>query len=36
MIVIENVSGLLTSHGGKDFDAICDAWPTPATASARW
>ena len=25
MIVIENVTGLLTSHGGKDFDAICDA-----------
>ena len=25
MIVIENVCGLLTSHGGKDFDAICDA-----------
>ena len=24
MIVIENVPGLLTSHGGKDFDAICD------------
>ena len=25
MIVIENVTGLITSHGGKDFDAICDA-----------
>ena len=25
MIVIENVTGLLTSHGGKDFDAICAA-----------
>ena len=25
MIVIENVCGLLTSHYGKDFDAICDA-----------
>ena len=25
MIVIENVCGLLTSHGGEDFDAICDA-----------
>ena len=25
MIVIENVCGLLTSHIGKDFDAICDA-----------
>ncbi len=25
LIVIENVCGLLTSHGGKDFDAICDA-----------
>jgi DNA (cytosine-5)-methyltransferase 1 len=25
LIVIENVTGLLTSHGGKDFDAICDA-----------
>ena len=25
LIVIENVPGLLTSHGGKDFDAICDA-----------
>ena len=25
MIVIENVCGLLTSHGGKDFDAICAA-----------
>jgi DNA (cytosine-5)-methyltransferase 1 len=23
--VIENVTGLLTSHGGKDFDAICGA-----------
>jgi DNA (cytosine-5)-methyltransferase 1 len=22
---LENVTGLLTSHGGKDFDAICDA-----------
>ena len=25
MIVIENVCGLLTSHNGNDFDAICDA-----------
>jgi site-specific DNA-cytosine methylase len=25
MIVIENVIGLITSHGGKDFDAICEA-----------
>jgi DNA (cytosine-5)-methyltransferase 1 len=25
LIVIENVTGLLTSHGGKDFDAICNA-----------
>lgn len=25
LIVIENVTGLLTSHGGKDFGAICDA-----------
>jgi DNA (cytosine-5)-methyltransferase 1 len=25
MIVIENVTGLLTSHAGADFDAICDA-----------
>ena len=25
MIVLENVCGLITSHGGKDFDAICDA-----------
>jgi DNA (cytosine-5)-methyltransferase 1 len=25
IIVIENVTGLLTSHGGKDFDAICTA-----------
>jgi DNA (cytosine-5)-methyltransferase 1 len=25
LIVIENVRGLLTSHGGKDFDAICGA-----------
>ena len=25
IIVIENVTGLLTSHDGKDFDAICDA-----------
>ena len=25
LIVIETVTGLLTSHGGKDFDAICDA-----------
>ena len=25
MIVIENVCGLLTSHDGNDFDAICDA-----------
>ena len=24
-VVIENVTGLLTSHGGKDFDAICGA-----------
>ena len=25
IIVIENVCGLITSHGGQDFDAICDA-----------
>jgi DNA (cytosine-5)-methyltransferase 1 len=25
LIVIENVRGLLTSHGGEDFDAICEA-----------
>jgi DNA (cytosine-5)-methyltransferase 1 len=25
LITIENVCGLITSHGGKDFDAICDA-----------
>lgn len=25
MIVLENVCGTLTSHGGKDFAAICDA-----------
>ena len=25
MIAIENVCGLITSHGGQDFDAICDA-----------
>jgi DNA (cytosine-5)-methyltransferase 1 len=25
LIVIENVCGLLTSHDGKDFDALCDA-----------
>ena len=25
LIVLENVTGLLTSHGGKDFDAICAA-----------
>jgi DNA (cytosine-5)-methyltransferase 1 len=25
MIVLENVCGLLTSHGGKDFDAISNA-----------
>ena len=25
IIVIENVIGLLTSHGGRDFDAICGA-----------
>jgi DNA (cytosine-5)-methyltransferase 1 len=25
MIVIENVTGVLTSHGGKDFGAVCDA-----------
>ena len=25
LTVIENVCGLLTSHGGKDFDVICDA-----------
>ena len=25
IIVLENVTGLLTSHGGKDFDAICGA-----------
>ena len=25
LVVIENVTGLLTSHGGKDFDAICAA-----------
>jgi DNA (cytosine-5)-methyltransferase 1 len=22
---VENVTGLLTSHGGKDFDAVCGA-----------
>ena len=25
VIVLENVTGLLTSHGGNDFDAICGA-----------
>jgi DNA (cytosine-5)-methyltransferase 1 len=25
LLVIENVTGLLTSHEGRDFDAICDA-----------
>jgi DNA (cytosine-5)-methyltransferase 1 len=25
LVVIENVCGLLTSHGGMDFDAVCDA-----------
>ena len=25
MVVIENVCGLLTSHGGADFDAVCEA-----------
>ena len=25
LIVLENVAGLITSHGGKDFDAICAA-----------
>lgn len=25
LIVIENVTGLLTSHGGKDFEALCRA-----------
>jgi DNA (cytosine-5)-methyltransferase 1 len=25
LIVIENVPGLITSHSGRDFDAICDA-----------
>jgi DNA (cytosine-5)-methyltransferase 1 len=25
LVVIENVTGLITSHGGKDFDAICAA-----------
>jgi DNA (cytosine-5)-methyltransferase 1 len=24
-IVVENVSGLLTSHGGRDFQALCEA-----------
>jgi DNA (cytosine-5)-methyltransferase 1 len=26
LIVLENVCGTLTSHGGKDFKAICDAF----------
>ncbi|MDP3173478.1 MAG: DNA cytosine methyltransferase, partial [Phenylobacterium sp.] len=25
LVVIENVSGLLTSHGGRDFQALCEA-----------
>ncbi|HSK42139.1 MAG TPA: DNA cytosine methyltransferase, partial [Arenibaculum sp.] len=25
LVVIENVTGLLTSHGGKDFEALCGA-----------
>jgi DNA (cytosine-5)-methyltransferase 1 len=25
MVVIENVGGLLTSHGGRDFEAVCRA-----------
>lgn len=25
LVVIENVTGLLTSHGGKDFEALCRA-----------
>jgi DNA (cytosine-5)-methyltransferase 1 len=38
MIVLENVCGLLTSHGGHDFAAIADALTDGATASAlsRW
>jgi DNA (cytosine-5)-methyltransferase 1 len=25
-VVVENVVGLLTSHGGKDFEALCQAF----------
>lgn len=28
MLVLENVCGTLTSHGGKDFSAICNAFDT--------
>jgi DNA (cytosine-5)-methyltransferase 1 len=27
-VVVENVVGLLTSHGGADFTALCRAWPS--------
>ena len=26
MVAIENVCGLITGHGGKDFVALCDAF----------
>ena len=26
LVVIENVCGLITGHGGKDFVALCDAF----------
>ena len=36
MIVLENVYGALTSHGGKDFATICAALrPARAIGSAR-
>jgi DNA (cytosine-5)-methyltransferase 1 len=36
LIVIENVTGLLTSHGGKDFDAICAALAACDYRVGRW
>ena len=36
-IVIENVTGLLTSHGGADFTALCQALAhEELPVSARW
>ena len=36
MLVLENVCGALTSHGGKDFPPFARRWPPRGIGSAPW